>query len=178
MTQNKQGKAVEQQYKASFEDLREAALKHYDEASSAIHHWSSFVVSAIKAYHSSPNQTPSPQPGNEGQEWKKKADEFWEYNADHPSQSVIDWIEQNVVTPLQSQLQAREKESAFLNEKINEKEAEIKRLTPTTQSAEEVVTNAYEAGRKFGNAQKDGTPPYNWPASITEYLEQFKNKSK
>jgi hypothetical protein len=71
-----------------------------------------------------------------------------------------------------------ESEIKSLQSQLSQAQEEIKRITPTTQSAEEVVTNAYEAGRKFGNAQKDGTPPYNWPASITEYLEQFKNKSK
>jgi hypothetical protein len=30
------------------EDLRKQALEHYKEASSAIHHWSSFVENAIK----------------------------------------------------------------------------------------------------------------------------------
>lgn len=33
------------------EDQREEALKHYEEASLAIHHWSSFVVAAIRAYN-------------------------------------------------------------------------------------------------------------------------------
>ena len=32
------------------EDQRKQALAHYDEASSAIYHWSSFVENAIKAY--------------------------------------------------------------------------------------------------------------------------------
>jgi hypothetical protein len=125
--------------------------------------------SDIEYVRVAPNQTPSPQPGNEGQEWKEA---FWSWVHTVESNEAttitlerkLNWIDKHVVTPLQSQLsQAQE---------------EIKRITPTTQSAEEVVTNAYEAGRKFGNAQKDGTPPYNWPASITEYLEQFKNKSK
>lgn len=43
--------------KTPLEDLRMDALKHYEEASSAIHHWSSFVESAIKAYNPD-NQTP------------------------------------------------------------------------------------------------------------------------
>lgn len=33
------------------EDQRAEALKHYEEASNAIHHWSSFVQDAIKAYN-------------------------------------------------------------------------------------------------------------------------------
>lgn len=36
--------------KASLDELREQALKHYEEASNAIHHWSSFVENAIKNY--------------------------------------------------------------------------------------------------------------------------------
>jgi hypothetical protein len=39
------------------EDQRAAALKHYQEASAAIHHWSGFVEAAIKAY----NPTPAPK---------------------------------------------------------------------------------------------------------------------
>lgn len=38
------------QAKTPIEDLRASALKHYEEASSAIHHWSSFVDRAIKVY--------------------------------------------------------------------------------------------------------------------------------
>lgn len=41
----------EQTAKTPLEDLRAGALKHYEEASSAIHHWSSFVENAIKAYN-------------------------------------------------------------------------------------------------------------------------------
>lgn len=33
------------------EDQRKAALKHYEEASAAIHHWSSFVQRAIETYN-------------------------------------------------------------------------------------------------------------------------------
>jgi len=40
----------EQTYKTPLEDLRADALKHYEEASTAIHHWSSFVENAIKNY--------------------------------------------------------------------------------------------------------------------------------
>lgn len=32
------------------EDLRDSALKHYDEASAAVHHHDSFIVNAIRAY--------------------------------------------------------------------------------------------------------------------------------
>lgn len=42
---------VEYTEKTPLEDLRQSALKHYEEASSAIHHWSSFVEAAIKAYN-------------------------------------------------------------------------------------------------------------------------------
>ena len=52
--------------KVPFEELRQEALKHYEEASSAIHHWSSFVDKAIKAYN------PSDQP-NSVQEGEKEA---------------------------------------------------------------------------------------------------------
>lgn len=37
--------------KTPLSDLRESALRHYEEASAAIHHWSSFVENAIKAYN-------------------------------------------------------------------------------------------------------------------------------
>lgn len=47
----------EQSAQTPLEDLRKDALKHYEEASSAIHHWSSFVENAIKAYN--PESTPS-----------------------------------------------------------------------------------------------------------------------
>lgn len=43
--------------KTPIEDLRKNALKHYEEASSVVCHWSSFVESAIKAYN--PESTPS-----------------------------------------------------------------------------------------------------------------------
>lgn len=49
-------KEIEQPAINPIEDQRVQALKHYEEASSAIHHWSSFVESAIKAYN------PQPQP--------------------------------------------------------------------------------------------------------------------
>lgn len=34
------------------EDLMNAALKHYDEASAAIHHWNSDIPKAIRQYYS------------------------------------------------------------------------------------------------------------------------------
>ncbi len=37
--------------KATVEEQRKQALKHYDEISTKSHHWSSFVVNAIKAYN-------------------------------------------------------------------------------------------------------------------------------
>lgn len=37
-------------YKTPIEDLRKSALDHYDQASSAIHHWSSSVPQAINFY--------------------------------------------------------------------------------------------------------------------------------
>jgi len=42
---------MEQPLQNPIEDQRKAALEHYQEASRAIHHWSSFVESAIKAYN-------------------------------------------------------------------------------------------------------------------------------
>lgn len=39
------------------EEQRASALKHYEEASAAIHHWSSFVDAAIKAYNPQFTQT-------------------------------------------------------------------------------------------------------------------------
>jgi hypothetical protein len=45
----------EQTCKTPIEELRASALKHYEEASSAIHHWSSFVENAIKAYNPAPS---------------------------------------------------------------------------------------------------------------------------
>jgi len=44
----------EQTCKTLLEDLRKDALAHYEEASSAISHWSSFVRDAIKAYNPAP----------------------------------------------------------------------------------------------------------------------------
>jgi hypothetical protein len=42
---------MEKPVKNPIEDQRKQALEHYDEASKAVHHWSSFVESAIKAYN-------------------------------------------------------------------------------------------------------------------------------
>ncbi len=36
--------------KTPIEDLRRESLRHYEKASSAIHHWDSFVANAIKNY--------------------------------------------------------------------------------------------------------------------------------
>ena len=38
-------------YQTPLEDLRESDLKHYNEASTAIHHWSSGVPTAINFYY-------------------------------------------------------------------------------------------------------------------------------
>lgn len=45
---------IEGQMLNPIEDQRAQALKHYEEASSAIHHWSSFVDKAIKSYNPIP----------------------------------------------------------------------------------------------------------------------------
>lgn len=49
---------IEQAMKVPLEDQRAQALKHYEEASSAIHHSSSFVENAIKAYNPQPTSSP------------------------------------------------------------------------------------------------------------------------
>mgnify|MGYP003564138347 CR=1 FL=1 len=48
----------EKTLKNPLEDQRRSALEHYEQASKAVHHWSSFVESAIKAY--SPESCPPP----------------------------------------------------------------------------------------------------------------------
>jgi hypothetical protein len=156
MTQNKQGKAVEQQYKASFEDLREAALKHYDEASSAIHHWSSFVVSAIKAYQPSPNQTPSPQPGNEGQDDSEtQAEVFLQNNFPSDYRYENDTISFRRIKPvimlLQSQLsqeQTNHMHTRFAWDRTNEDRDnwrnEAKALTAIKKGLETSLSQAQE----------------------------------
>jgi hypothetical protein len=69
----------------------------------------------------SPNQTPSPQPGN-GQEWKGKADQY------------KTWAEQNASTAMD--LAERLDKT---KEELSQAQEEIKRLTPTTQSAEVLI---------------------------------------
>ena len=48
----------EKTLKNPLEDQRRSALEHYEQASKAVHHWSSFVESAIKAYN--PESCPPP----------------------------------------------------------------------------------------------------------------------
>ena len=43
---------MEETYKTPKQDLMNAALKHYEEAANAIHHWNSDIPKAIKAYYS------------------------------------------------------------------------------------------------------------------------------
>lgn len=61
--------------KTPLEDLRASALAHYEEASAAIHHWSSFVSDAIKAYN--PESAPVPESG----EWKELAQTLKEFES-------------------------------------------------------------------------------------------------
>jgi len=51
----------EKTFKNPIEEQRKAALEHYEQASRAANHWSSFVESAIKAY--SPESCPPPVSG-------------------------------------------------------------------------------------------------------------------
>ena len=65
----------EQPVKTPLEDLRNSALEHYREASTAIHHWSGFVEAAIKAY----NPEPSTPPVQElSEEWLTEKPDFTE----------------------------------------------------------------------------------------------------
>lgn len=59
------------------EDQRAEALKHYEEASSAIHHWSSFVSNAIKAYNPA-----SATPVEDGLRWVKGLAENIQHHID------------------------------------------------------------------------------------------------
>lgn len=79
------GNNTEQPCKTPLEDLRNEALRHYEEASSAIHHWSSFVENAIKTYNpESGQQTTS----DVKQAAKEMACKFMAWYVDDPNEEV------------------------------------------------------------------------------------------
>jgi len=80
----------EKTFKNPIEEQRKAALEHYEQASRAANHWSSFVESAIKAY--SPESCPPPVSGEvvSHNEWFNSQSDIRQLLLLHPDGEMIE----------------------------------------------------------------------------------------